>query len=186
MRFAKPLLFVLPGVAAVASLSLGQGQKPAPASAPPIAMKPGWGDMHLATKIGSFKLVDGEGRVEINFTGSVLVSKLKGRVTPSAGIRKEYDANDRQVYHGTGKLTVEGSFRGIQWFGTNMSTRWIGAGLARIVGEFDKNLETGFYWYGSGVDKKMPWSSSGMTILNPEARPGGTGTPVPRSRSGGG
>ncbi len=183
MRFAKPAL--ASAAALVAGVAFVLAQNPAPPS--PTAMPPlksNWGDLYLTTNIGSFKLVDGEGRVEINFTGTAMISQLKGTATPSAGLRKEYDDRGRQVWHGTGRLVVDGSFRGIQWFGTKMSARWVGAGLARISGEFDKNLETGYYWYGGRVGEKRPWNSSGMTIVNPEARAGGQGTPTERPKTG--
>lgn len=160
------------------------GMAPPPRSPSP-GSGPKNGDLYMQTKIGSFKLIDGTGKVELKFSGTILVSQLKGKATPSAGLRKEYDDKGRQVYHGQGTLTIEGQFRGIQWFGTNMSGHWYGNGVARMIGEFDNNLETGYYWWGNNPKERMPMSSYGMTVVNPPMKMGGTGTPMERPKSGG-
>lgn len=149
-----------------------------------IPNDPNVGEIYLTTRIGSFKLLDGTGRVEVNFTGTVLVSGLEGTVATSGNLVKEYASKTKQVWHGTGKIVVDGKFRGIQWFGTNLSGKWRGVGTARIFGEFDTNLETGYYWYANDPSRKFPWSMHGSTVYLPELKSGGSGTPVERKPSG--
>lgn len=133
---------------------------------------PNYGTLHLRTKLGSYKLMNGAGRVDIRFVGSMLISGLEGTVVvdPAAGPVKEEYKNDKfqkQVFSGAGRVTVTGKFKAIQWFGKDMDTVWYGVGQARIDGEFDRNLETGFYWYDDPAEK-FAWPSDGtMTITNP-------------------
>lgn len=149
--------------------------------------------IHLKTQIGSFKVVDAQGRIEIDFKGTMLLSQVKGTVVASPTLRKEYDSHGRQVYFGKGKVIVTGSWRGIQWFGTELSAVWYGAGLIRLSGEFDKNLNTGEFWF-SDPKKKQFWLTNGsMTVTLPsvldvrEVTPieRGKGTPPPTKKPGG-
>jgi len=176
-------LALLAGAIGISGLVWAQGGTPATASK---ALDPSMGELNLTTKIGSFKLLDGIGRVEISFTGTMLIHRLKGTAVPAGNLKREYADRDREVYHGTGSIVIDGEFRGIQWFGTNMKGVWRGRGVARIAGEFDQNLETGYYWYGKDPNRKIPWSMYGLTIMNPEQTTGGTGTPVERKPGGGG
>lgn len=121
--------------------------------------------LHMSTKIGSFKIIDGEGRLEFTFKGTLLVSKLEGQLTTLAGnLRKEYDKNNRAVYTGGGTVAIEGKWRGVQWFGSDMTATYWGKGVCRITGEFDRNLETGYYWYRDPA-KKKPFPSSNVIDL---------------------
>lgn len=183
-RKSKLILGVALIAATVSGLVWAQGGSSLPADA--ALSDPSYGELNMTTKIGSFKLLDGVGRVEVSFSGTMLVSQLKGQISTSGNLKKEYDARERQVYHGTGRVVIDGEFRGIQWFGTNMNGVWRGRGVARITGEFDQNLETGYYWYGKDPSRKVPWSMYGTTVLNPEQSAGGSGVPVERPRSGGG
>lgn len=174
----------LSAVAALAlcAFLLAQGDKPTTRAAVPN--DPNIGEINLTTRIGSFKLLDGIGRVEVSFTGTILVSQLKGTVTTSGNLRKEYTSKTKEAWHGTGKIVIDGEFRAVQWFGTNLSGKWRGRGTARIYGEFDTNLETGYYWYSNDPSRKIPWSMYGMTIYLPEMQTGGSGQPVERKPSG--
>ena len=40
--------------------------------------------------------------------------------------------------------------------------------MRRLAGEFDKNLNTGEYWYGENTANKRPWYTSGITVVVPE------------------
>ncbi len=145
---------------ATAFASIAFAQPATPEQRAGVEPNPGFGTMHLQTNLGSFKLVDGKGRAEFTFTGTVLLSQVKGQASVTGDVRKEYDARGRQVYSGTGKVVVVGSWRGIQWFGRNMKGFWYGAGVARVGGEFDRNLKTGELWYD---DPKtvMAWPAQG-------------------------
>lgn len=129
-----------------------------------VPSDPNFATLHLSTKLGSFKLLDGVGRVEISFSGSILLSRIDGKVETSGRLRKEYESKDRVVYSGSGKVVVTGRWRGIQWFGRDMNAVWYGAGQARLAGEFDKNLETGKYWYDDPT-RKFDWAASGTSTV---------------------
>lgn len=135
-----------------------------------VTPKPEYGTLHLEAPIGAFRMIDGEGRVELSFRGTVLLSGLKGKVTPGPGIKKEVSRGDREVYFGQGKIVVVGKWRAIQWFGGNMKAVWYGKGLARLTGEFDRNLNPGRYWYDNpDPAKKLYWfPNSAITVTLPQ------------------
>ena len=124
----------------------------------------------LQTRIGSFKLIDGQGSVSFSFEGTVLLANVEGDVKIEGAVKKEFDDPKlkRKTYFGKGKITIVGKWRGIQWFGGNMRDTIKGKSIVRMVGEFDKNLDTGFYWYGNEVAERTPWFTSGMTITVPQ------------------
>ena len=161
----------------VASASVVAQTKSSVATPPPTSDDK-IGTMHFQANVGSFKLIDGKGHAEVSFTGTILVSKYKGKpIVVTGNVRQEYKDKDREIWFGTGKFIVDGQWHGIQWFGKDMVGVWTGAGLIRIAGEFDKNLDTGTYWYGDSTEKK-PWYANGtMTVENPEKHFGATGTP---------
>lgn len=149
---------------------------------------PKYGTIHLRTNLGSFKMLPkaeiAEGRVELDFTGTVLLSNFEGTIEKSGNIRLEYRGHGREVYFGQGKMVLTGRFRGIQWFGKNMTCTWRGDGIVRLFGEFDKNLFTGEYWYDDPTQKAQ-WGTYGVEAEVPQKRVFGTGTPIPRQRGGG-
>lgn len=132
----------------------------------------------LQTSVGSFKIlgagdVPATGKVEITFTGTVLISELVGKVTAGPGVRLEINRPDRkkQVYFGKGKLIVEGKIRGLQFFGRDLNGKFTGTGILRLYGEFDRKLETGNFWYSNNPEKK-PWGTGGMTVTVPGYKDG--------------
>jgi hypothetical protein len=141
-----------------------------------LAQAPGsdHGTMLFRSNVGSFKMAGSddrpaEGRVEFTFTGTVLVIG-EPKVEVSGNVRSEYRNQEykRQVYNGTGKIVIEGKFDAIQFFGRNVSGSWKGWGLVRFFGEFDKNLNTGDYWYPEKPNDKFPWGNYGSTAHNPK------------------
>mgnify|MGYP005836073615 CR=1 FL=1 len=152
------------------------------------------GVLHLQTRLGSFKMVDGRGRVEIAFTGTVLISGLQadedagrrakyqgispldGSLQVTGNVRREWSGQSRQVFFGTGRIVLNGRFRGIQWFGRDMQARWIGDGIIRMYGEFDRDLHTGWFWYDN-IERATPWGAVGMQAVLPEPTFGGTAEP---------
>lgn len=151
--------------------------------------------LFFKTNIGSFrfvgtqemetnKRVPAEGRLEVVFTGTLLINNLEGRVTTSGKLRKEYDGRGRVGYFGSGKVIVEGRFWAVQAFGQEIDGRWTGWGMGRLYGEFDRNLYTGEYWFARDP-KKQFWSSYGSTITLPTRTTAGV-TPRERKPGGGG
>lgn len=126
-----------------------------------------YGTLHLSTRLGSFRLINGQGRVEFTFTGTVLLNRVEaGSYGPrvlsvSGNLRKEYEEGDRIVYSGTGRVIVEGKWRAINWFGRDMNAVWYGQGIARVMGDFDRNLETGRYWYDN-PNLRQPWPAGSI------------------------
>lgn len=162
----------------------------------PIA-KPDYGVMDLECKVGSFKMMEynddkqPEGHFEMSFTGTVLVDTagtspngrhLQTTVHTSGAVSQEVDFHGRLVYHGTGKIIVEGGWHALQWFGQDMTAHLNGCAIFRLAGEFDKDLNTGTYWYADG--KKHDWGTQGnqptvpqvhYIIENPTVRINGKG-----------
>ena len=158
---------------------------------PALGFSQDTGTMFMKTNVGSFKILgiptrQPEGKFQITFTGTLLINQLNAsepKVTAGPGIRKEYEnAKHLQVaYHGTGTMVIDGKFQSMQWFGRNMSARWDGFGIARLVGEFDKDLKTGSYWYADNPDDVREWGTSLSEHPNP-GRPNTDYTPVARER----
>lgn len=152
--------------------ALAQTAKPAAQKPAQPAMSQKSTVLNLQTKIGSFKMLGvgttpASGTIVMNFTGTVLVSGLKGKLTPSGNVRREiyHENRGKQVFFGTGKLIIQGSFQGVQWFGRNLTATVDGFGVLRLAGEFDRELNTGFYWYGPKGEKK-PWNTGGITVTS--------------------
>lgn len=151
-----------------------------------------YGTMHMQSNLGSFKIIPATddrgnpdaGRLEFSFTGTVLISKLVGKATVSDGVRKEFDDMNRVVYHGTGSIIIEGNWRAVQWFGGDMEAVWYGRGIARMVGEFDRNLEVGSYWFDDPVAKRS-WLTHIREVTLPQRQFGGSVTPLDRDRGDG-
>lgn len=131
--------------------------------------------MHLQTRIGSFKMLEynddlqPEGKLEMSFKGTVLVDTnesvkhprgLKTRITTIGAVRNELNYHGRRVFHGTGKIIVEGGWHALEWFGQDMEATFNGSAVFRLNGEFDKDLNTGTYWF-DGAPKKWDWGTGG-------------------------
>lgn len=132
------------------------------------------GEMVFSAAIGSFKLVspgdrNAFGKLELNFRGTVLLvgHKPTSPIQISGNVRKEYDNKDRErvLYHGQGRIVLDGSYKAVQWFGRDLSARYNGMGIFRLYGEFDKKGMTGTYQITG--DKLRYWGSGGMTVVVP-------------------
>jgi hypothetical protein len=143
---------------------------------------PGADTAYFHTKVGSFKILGSEsarppipprGHLEINFTGTVLVSGLAGKPKVEGNVNLEYENKTykKLAYYGTGKITVDGLFESIEWFGRDMSGSYRGIGNVRLFGEFDKDLHTGEWWYGSDPAKKNPWGTNLIEVVVPQPAP---------------
>lgn len=127
--------------------------------------------MNLQCNIGSIKCIDGEGRLTINFSGTILIVDLEGQEQLTGDYIKEYDKNGRRTYYGTGTITVNGKWRAVQWFGSDMTATWNGRGVMRVSGEFDRNLQTGRYWFDDPAEY-MPFPASATnTVIVPQGNP---------------
>jgi hypothetical protein len=118
------------------------------------------GEMRLWTRIGSCML-EGEGRVEMTFKGTLLVSQFDGVVQVTGKVREEFRGMGRQVWFGEGKAVLEGRWRKIIWFGTNLQAVWKGRGLAELYGELDPVTKSSGRVIIDGV-YESPWYTVGM------------------------
>lgn len=189
--------FCLGGMAAIAQTpppAAGYGPLP---ELKRVSQKP-YGTLNMKANLGSFKLlsvtdpatrtnVPGEGQLVFDFAGTVMLNEYKGAPIRLFGtIKKEYEKYGRQVYHGRGRMILEGTWRAIQWFGSDLTQfRWYGQGLIRIVGEFDRDQNIGQYWYDDPT-KKFYWYAQSTTVTNPQQTRGPQATPRERGASGGG
>lgn len=155
-------------LAAALAAPLALAQPATPAQRAGVANPQGMATLHLQTRLGSFRLIDGEGRVEMTFRGTVLVNNLQGTVVPGPGVRREHQTSVRQLFHGRGTIVITGKWRAVQWFGGDMRATWFGRGLARVMGEFDKDLNTGFYWYDDPTDRNYWFANSATTLTLPQ------------------
>lgn len=138
----------------------------------------GFDHLFFTTAIGSFKIISGgktiKGRLHMSFAGSVLVSGLLdgGKVTTEGAVEKQYEdkAHKKLAYHGRGTITVEGEFRAIQWFGSDLNGDLkADAAIMGLYGEFDKDLHTGYYWWEPTPEQKKEWGNWGMRLTLPLA-----------------
>jgi len=162
------------------SIALGQRNPMVPTPAPhqvlnaEPSVKPAYAEINLTTTLGSFKMMEyndaaqPEGHFEMSFNGTVLIDTneavkhnrgLTTQVKVEGNVRRELHYHGRDVYHGTGKLIVDGGWHAIQFFGKDLVAKLNGYAVFRLAGEFDKNLETGYYWYSDG--KKFDWGTAG-------------------------
>ncbi|MCC6404616.1 MAG: hypothetical protein IT207_11470 [Fimbriimonadaceae bacterium] len=162
----------------------GHSQMATPAQMAGVTPDPNFGVLHMQTHLGSFRLIDGRGRVEFTFEGTVLISKLKGTWKLDGAARKEYEGHDRLVLNGRGKMTVTGEWRAIQWFGTNMKGVWYGFGTARLQGEFDRNLNTGTYWFEDTKDVRYWLANNVIDVTVPTRKMGTNPNAVPKKKGG--
>jgi hypothetical protein len=148
--------------------------------------EPGFGTMHFQTHLGSYKIIDGHGRVEMDFTGTVLIDALKGDYKFTGTVRKELEKYGRVLYNGKGHLVITGTWRALQWFGRDMQGVWYGKGVMRVSGEFDRDQKTGEFWFedpdkimywpgGSSIDVPMPTQIQGYNPNVKVIKKGGKG-----------
>lgn len=177
---AVPAALVLAGIPAWISAQGGTIQPAAPQTTNLT--------LNFACNLGSFKLLPktelADGRIEMSFSGTLLLSGFQGKVQITGNVNKEYEGHGRVVYFGNGKAVLDGKFRGIQWFGSSMTGSWNGNGVARLYGEFDQKLDTGKYWFDNVADKS-DWGTFGMNVEVPKRMGVGPEQVTPRRRTGG-
>ncbi len=157
--------FVNFAVFALGAAALAQPATPAQMAG--VDQKPGYATMHLKTSIGSFKMIDCEGRAEVSCQGTLMINSLKGSLDVRGDLKKLYEDRGRVVYFGKGTVVLTGTWRSVQWFGKNMNAVWYGKGVIRIQGEFDKNLYTGEYWYDNPADKNAWFANASYQLVLP-------------------
>lgn len=146
-------------------------QKATPEQMGSAGQQDGMEVMHFQSNLGSFKIIPGKGHLECSFQGTFLISNLKGTHTVTGDVVNEYAGMDRTVYHGRGHVSVDGEWRALQWFGSDMTATWYGAGQIRLTGEFDRNLNTGEFWFDDPGDRQ-PWATNMQQFGLPVQRPG--------------
>ncbi|HSI71801.1 MAG TPA: hypothetical protein VK934_01375 [Fimbriimonas sp.] len=183
MHPCLPKLFGAASAIAVASSAVAQSPLDVPLQvrpvAPPVGMK--WikphGKVFFNTNVGSFKLMatdenPAEGTLDMSFRGTLLISNLDPASTliVTGNVRREINDEKykRQVFFGDGRITIVGKFRSVQFFGRGLRAAFDGHGFGRLYGEFDKNLDTGLYWY-QGFQTKTPWNTGGAPMQVPLA-----------------
>lgn len=128
----------------------------------------GYGVMRLQAKLGSFALEGGQGKLEMDFRGTLLLHDYQGDAPVITGqVRKEFEGMGRSVWFGKGKAVLNGSWRRIQWFGGDLNAIWNGRGIARLFGEYtDETGDTGTVWVDD--EPPSPWYTHGMTFYVPK------------------
>lgn len=190
MKSLKPAIATLGLAGALVGPALAQ--RATPEEMGEFADAQNYATLHLQSNLGSFKTRPrtptgkAEGRFEISFTGSLLLSDHEGGNVQVAGdLVKEYEGMGRTVYHGSGTVVVTGKWRSLQWFGANMNATWYGNGLVNVIGEFDKDLKTGEYWYDDPLEKGT-WPSTTWQLELPEKKLGVAPGVEPKKRGEGG
>lgn len=150
--------------AALVGVVFAQGRHPATSGGEAAAQEQG--TMLLQARLGSFAL-EGEGRIEIKFRGTLLLHRFEGPPPVFEGnVRKEYEGHNRIVWFGQGRAVIEGKWRHLQWFGGDLEATWRGRGLGRLFGEFDPATgETGRVKVD--LEKTAAWFTSGSTVYVP-------------------
>lgn len=186
MRFHLPLVGLCLAAGALADTPTAGGLLPlnkglAPITIPkPVGIKyvKQHGLIYFNTNVGSFKIlgineIPVEGTIDLEFKGTVLVSDLEpgSSIVVSPGIRREIDDKklNKQVYFGHGRITIEGKLRALQFFGTDLRARFDGFGFIRLYGEFDRNLDTGLFWFKGFETQQAPWNNGGISFSVPRA-----------------
>lgn len=208
MRASKWNVFGLGLVATlvVGSLYFGLDK----ASAQGMGRPTGSGDLYFQSNLGSFKLLGNDqepevtGTLTFSFTGTVLISGTTSEPTVTGNVIKEYDSTDmykkeladpnlkadallfmKRAYHGTGSISITGPLRAVEWFGSDMKGHFVGRGIMRITGEFDKNLNTGTYYFADNPSKVNYWPANNlMEIVVPayQVMAGANAGPTPINR----
>lgn len=159
------LAFALIGIVLVVSVRPARAQ---------FVRSRGPGEAHFTTNIGSFKMLGFEkegcsGHFVMTGQGSLLVTGTDGPpdVTGNFRLEASFPEQKKWVYHGQGKLVLDGKWTSVQWFGTDLTGDFKGRAKLRITGEFDKNLNTGLYWT-TDPKKKTYWpANSSMDMFVP-------------------
>jgi hypothetical protein len=157
----------------------------------------GPGTLHFSTKLGSFKLLGNDlepvtGHLEMTFKGGLLVSGIDHEPKPTGNVRLEYTYGPlkKYAYSGQGKLVIDGTWRSLQWFGSDMDATFVGRGKVRLSGEFDKDLNTGTYWT-TDPKKTTAWPANNLMEVPipgyiPNTNSNEQGMPIPQERKKGG
>jgi len=141
-------------------------------SSSPSREQPKHGALRLEAGLGSFRL-EGEGRVEMSFRGTLLLVNFEGKIDLQGRVRKEFEGMGRTVWFAArdenGRLprvVIEGKWRYLQWFGGDMKAVWKGRGIALLFGEYDENGNSGTWQ----LDDKpaYPWHTVGRAVYVPE------------------
>lgn len=175
-RFLRPCRFASLFLGGLLAFSAAIAQTPT-SPVPPYAA-PAKATLSLKTKLGSFRLLPKgpipiQGKFTISFTGTILISGMKGTIQPSGNIRQEVNdvKHQRQVFFGTGKLVMNGQYKAVQWFGRDMNAVFEGFGIFQLYGEYDKNLETGIFSYDN-YKTVQKWETYGRAAYVPEMNSG--------------
>src|SRR5579862_577950 len=111
-----------------------------PAHAQGMVRPTGAGIFHFTTNIGSFKLLgsdeeDVSGTLDMKSKGTILVSGVDKAPATTGSLRLEisYPELKKYTFHGDGSLHLQGKWRSVQWFGTDLTATFNGRGKFRLV-----------------------------------------------------
>lgn len=143
------------------------GQSPSP-----TREQPKYGTLRLRAGLGSFRL-EGEGRVEMTFRGTLMLVNFNGKIDLQGRVRKEFEGMGRTVWFAARdesgrfpRAVIEGKWRYLQWFGGDMQAVWRGRGIALIFGEYDEHGDSGTWQLDD--NPPYPWHNVGRAIYVPE------------------
>jgi hypothetical protein len=173
----KPGFLMIGSAVLLGTAALVIGQMPVTdEDGPSVPLPPpkvGTDTVRFASKVGSFKLLGSDqvvptGKLSFSFNGSVLITGLDGKMTIEGKVIKEYDSKEfsKATYSGKGKITIDGKVRSVQFFGRDIDASFKGIGIIRLYGEFDRNLETGWYEYAGG--ERRDWGTGGTPVTVPQ------------------
>lgn len=159
-----------------------------------------YGVINLDSKLGAFKIKrynissPAEGRLELSFDGSLLISGYKGKPFeptmkgliiefPDPSVLPNFNRSniEKVVLHGKGSVVLDGSYMAVECFGRNIKARWNGRGVIHLFPEFDKNQETGYYWYKT-LKSKQPWPMPNIHLEIPGSQYNLPGIGQPQAR----
>ncbi len=150
--------------AILASFGMAQGAAATP---------PEQGHLDFESHLGAFKIFNANGSIHFSFKGTVLLRGYKGDLKYSSGIKQEYppagqDGHGRISLFGSGTLSFKGHWDAMQWLGKDLVGHWDGTGGYRLYGDYDRNLETGYFWMDGDQAHRIPWPTQSTTFILPQ------------------
>ncbi len=149
IRFILGLSFL----ASIWSVTLARQPRPKPLA------------FHVFAQKGGFRMIEGDGPFEIELSGTLLVSGLKGTIRSTPHLKLQYEKYNRKVYSGSGIIHLVGQFKALQWQGGRFKMNWNGTGKGYATGEYDPKGKQGVYWTGDSK-KRTPLPTNPLNPID--------------------